>query len=194
MYITQEQVDQIIQMDKQGARIRLIGATVGLPGIIVKKILLGELSTGDQEPRLKAPELVETEPDLGNVEFMDEPIPTLLHEEAPPAPKPVEQVPEPTNDIEVIESEPESDSKIDAMIIEALGVEEFVTYVEKTTVERAECHIWEGLMFKGEPHTKYKRIPLPLYRLVHYRAFGTFPFREMSCRMHPRCINPNHLE
>ena len=47
MAITQEQVYKARVMDAEGAKIRLIASSIGLPGKVVKKILLGELDAGD---------------------------------------------------------------------------------------------------------------------------------------------------
>lgn len=52
---TQEQINKVNEMDKEGVRLRHIGATVGLPIKVIKQILLGEITSGEpaskQEPK-----------------------------------------------------------------------------------------------------------------------------------------------
>jgi hypothetical protein len=200
MYVTQEQVDKIKKMDKEGARVRVIQATVGLSGKMVKRVLLGEVVAGDRDVLPEIPTekeivekvvntVVETSVRIAEEQgLLPEPEPEpepepkafVLHEDPPLASEP-----EPAPEVE--ESEEDTIKRaVDTGALEKL--------MAAKTVEKAECHIWNGLMMKGEPYITFEKGALPLYKLIYYKEFKSFPIREVSCRMHPRCINPDHLE
>ena len=222
MYITQEQINKVWRMDREGTRVRIIQGTVGLPGKVVKRILLGEISTeGEYTNEPKKPptkeevemvvnSLIETTVELASKQKLE---PVILHEEAPmpsvpePAPEP-ESVPEPIPEPEPEpESEPEPEpepepeigvasiDEMDELIKKAIADGRPLNHIYKHgTIEKGGCLLWQETMIKGEPHIGVWRKFLPLYRLMYYKEFGTFPIREVSCKMHPRCIKPEHLE
>ena len=137
------------------------------------------------EPVPEPPKPASSYFDGNSIRFADPPKPpTTLHEDPPLA-----SIPEPKP-----EPEPEPELDMDDVIKTAIEDERVTKALAENTLEKAECHIWQGTMIKGEPCLKYEGRFLPLYRLIYYKALGTFPFREVTCKMHPRCINPDHLE
>lgn len=206
---TEKQIKTVFDMDRDGARIRTISATVGLSGKVVKRILLGQISVDSQEDEPALETVTPDEPKEVVVTF--EPEPAIEEKEEEVAIEQTEPAPLPWRDGEeaVIPLPPDKEIPVrwpseavkvgatdteEELILEALKDEKFLNLLSKKSVKKAECLLWEGAMQKGEPHISYKSHFLPLFRVVYYQRYGAFPLTEVSCRLHPRCINPKHMD